>query len=172
MTIFKRTNKATSTRLQLLGKMKSFTTVKARYAIYTAMIIPLLTYSCHIQSTFTKTQLDIFSSIDQRAKAMLPNESQPTSIHNDLKSACVNMVKKSLNKELVSNIFDNYFKMIVHSKNTSNNKHSIRLPPVRLEVARRGFYFTGGTFYNSLSIDIRKTDSVNIFKKKVSEFFK
>ena len=40
---FNRTYKAASTRLQLLSKMKSFTTDKARYAIYTSMIIPLLT---------------------------------------------------------------------------------------------------------------------------------
>ena len=56
--------------------------------------------------------------------------------------------------------------------NTRNNKCCIRLPPVKLEIARLGFYFTRGTLYDSLPIDIRKTDSVNIFKKKVSEFFK
>ena len=82
------------------------------------------------------------------------------------------MVKKCLNKEFASDIFDNYFEMIDHSMNTRNNKHCIKLPPVKLEVARRGFYFTGGTLYNSLPIDIRKTDSANIFKKKLSEFFK
>ena len=136
------------------------------------MIIPLLTNSCPIQSTFTKTQLDRFSSIDQRAKEMLPNEPQPANIHNYLKRECVNMVKKCLNKELASDIFDNNFEMIDHSMNTRNNKHCIKLPSVKLEVARRGFYFTGGTLYNSLPIDIRKIDSVNILQKKVSEFFK
>ena len=62
--------------------------------------------------------------------------------------------------------------MIDHSMNTRNNKHWIRLPPVKLEFARRGFCFTGGILYNSLPIDIKKINSVNIFKKKVSEFFK
>ena len=57
---FNRTYKAASAHLQLLSKMKSFTTFKARYVNYTSMIIPLLTYSCPIQSTFTKTQLDSF----------------------------------------------------------------------------------------------------------------
>ena len=141
---FTRTYKAASTRHQLLGNMKSFTTAKVRYAIYTSMIIPLLTYSCPIQLTFTKTQLNSFSSIDQHAKAMLPNLSQPTSIHNYLKRECVNTVKKYLNKEFAYDIFDHYFKMIDHSMNTMNNKHCIRLPPVKLEVARCGFYFTGG----------------------------
>ena len=168
---FNRTYKAASLRLQLLGKMKSFTTVKTTYAIYTSMIIPLLTYSYPIQLIFTKTQLDCFSSVDRRAKAMLPNESQPASTHNYLKREYVNIVKKYLNKEFASDISDNYFEMIDHSMNTRYNKHCIKLLPVKLEVAGRGFYFTGDTLYNSLPIDIRKTDSVNIFKKKVSEFF-
>ena len=105
-----------------------------------------------IQSTFTKTQVDSFSSIDRRAKAMLPNESQPASIHNYLKREFVNMVKKCLNKEFASDILDNYFEMIDHSMNASNNKHCVRLPPVKLEVARHGFYFTGSTLCNSLPI--------------------
>ena len=82
------------------------------------------------------------------------------------------MVKKCLNKEFASDIFDNYFEMNDRSMNTRNNKHCIRLPPVKLEVARCGFYFTGSTLYNSLPINIRKIDSINIFKEKVSEFFK
>ena len=122
------------------------------------MIIPLLTYSCPIQSTFTKTQLDSFSSIDRRAKAMPPSESQPTSIHNYLKRECVNMVKKFLNKEFAFEIFDNYFEIIDHSVNTRNGKLCIRLPHVKLEVAGRSFYLTGSTLYNSLPIDIRKTE--------------
>ena len=114
----------------------------------------------------------VFCSINHHTKAMLPNESQPTSIHIYLKCKCVNMVKKCLNKEFASDIFDNYFEMNDRSMNTRNNKHCIRLPPVKLEVARCGFYFTGSTLYNSLPINIRKIDSIDIFKEKVSEFFK
>ena len=150
---FNHSHKTASTHLQLLGKRKNFTTVKARYAICTFMIIPLLIYSCPIQSTFTNTQLDSFSSIDglsffiiffYRAKAMLPNESQPTSIHNYLKNECVNLVQKCLNKQFASDIFDNYFEMIDHSMNARNNKLSMRLPPAKVDVARHGLYFTGG----------------------------
>ena len=169
---FNFTCKVANTRLQLLGKRKSSTTAKARYVIYTSMIIPFLTYSCPIQPTFTKMQLDSLFSIDRRGKAMLPNESQTASIHNYLKRECINVVKKCLNKDFASDVFDNYFEMIDHSMNTRNNKHCVRLASVKLEVASRDFYFTGGTLYNSLPIDITKIDSVNIFKKKVSQFFK
>ena len=56
---FNHTYKVASTRLQLLSKMKSFTTVKASYAIYTSMIIPLLTYSCYPMSH----SLQVFTTI-------------------------------------------------------------------------------------------------------------
>ena len=74
-------------------------------------------------------------------------------------------------KEFASDTFDNYFEMIDHSINTRNYKHCIRLPHVKCEVPRRGFNFTGVTLYNSLPVHISKVDSVNIFKKKVFEFF-
>ena len=167
---FSRTHKAASTRRELFSKTKSFTTVVARYPIYASMVIPLLTYSCPIQSIFSETHLDSFSSIDWHAKVILPSESERTSIHNYLKRECVSLVKNCLNKEFASDISGNYFEIIGHSVNTRNNKHCISLPPVKLEVARRGFYFTGSTLFSSLPIDIRKIDSVNIFKKKVSEF--
>ena len=81
------------------------------------------------------------------------------------KRECVNMGKKCLNKELASDIFDNYFEMIDHSISTRNNKYCIRLSPVKLEVARHGSYFTGGTYYNSLPFDIRKL-ILSIFLRK------
>ena len=149
--------------------MKNFTTVKARYAIYTSMIIPLLTCNCPIQSTFTKTQPDSFLFYQLTYKS---NATQWVTAYIYLKPKCVNVVKNCLNKEFASDIFDNYFEMNDRSMNTESNKHCIRLPPVKLEVARCGFYFTRGTRYNSLPIDIRKINPVNIFKEKVSEFFK
>ena len=90
---------------------------------------------------------------------MLPNESQPTS----MKHECVCMVKKCLNKEFASDIFDNYFEMIDHSMNTRNNKHCIRLPPVKLEVARRGFYSTGGLFTIAYQLILGKLILIQYF---------
>ena len=35
---------------------------------------------------------------------------------------------------------------------------SIKLPPVKLELAKQGFCFSGGVLYNSLPMEIRDTD--------------
>ena len=86
------------------------------------------------------------------------------------KRECVNMLKKCLNKEFSSDIFDNYFEMIDQSMSTRNNKHCIRLSPVTLEVARHGSYFTGGIYYNSLQFDIRKLILSIILRKKFLNF--
>ena len=98
---------------------------------------------------------------------MLTNESQPTSIHNYLKRECVNMVKRCLNKEFASDIFDNYFETIDHSMNTRNYKHCTRLPPVRLEVASRGFYCTGGTLAIAYQLILGKLILSIFLRKKI-----
>ena len=72
----------------------------------------LLTYSCPIRSTFTKAQLNSVSSIILCAIAIEKRE-------------CVNMVKKCLNKEFASDIFDNYFEMIDPSMSSRNNKYCL-----------------------------------------------
>ena len=136
--------------------MKSYITITARLNIYTSMIIPLLTYSCPVQTTYTVTQLARFSSLERRAKTMIPGRERLPEIHNQLKRECVLMVKKCLNKEFHCDTFNSYFQTFDHGKNTRNNLYSIKLPRVKLEIARRGFYFTGGNLYNNLPLHLRK----------------
>ena len=67
-------------------------------------------------------------------------------------------------KELNSETFDNYIILQKHNKNTRNNKCSIRLPRVKLELAGQNFYFYGGKLYNESAIGIRKLDTISEFK--------
>lgn len=114
--------------------------------------------------------LSDFESLDRRAKAILPIGTLP-SIYNQLKQECVVLVKKCLNSELGCEIFNTYFDITAHTMNKRNNFSSIKLPPVKLEVARRGFYFAGGTLYNSLTLYIRDITNTLDLKKSVSTFF-
>ena len=69
------------------------------------------------------------------------------------------LVKKCLLKEFDSETFDNYFILQKHNKNTRNNNYSVRLPRVKLELARQSFYFYGEKLYNELPVGIRKLQS-------------
>ena len=53
---------------------------------------------------------------------------------------------------------------------TRNNSKSIK-PHVKLELAKQGFYFSGGVLYNNLLIEIRDTDGYGKFKELVKAHF-
>ena len=81
------------------------------------------------------------------------------------------LVKKCLLKSLNSETFDDYFTQQMHNKNTRNNNHSIRLPRVKLELARQSFYFYGGKLYNALPLGMRKIDNICEFKVSLKGHF-
>lgn len=166
---FNRSYRRASSRLRLLERMKLFITLKTCNSLcfeccFTIDIQLSYTFS------FSNTQIGRFESLDRRAKAILPIGTLP-SIYNQLKQECVVLVKKCLNSELGCEIFNTYFDITAHAMNKRNNFSSIKLPPVKLEVARRGFYFAGGTLYNSLTLYIRDITNTLDFKKSVSTFF-
>ena len=80
------------------------------------------------------------------------------SIENLASRERVLLVKSCLCKES-NEEFNNYFKFFKHKYKIRNNLKIIKLLPVKLELAKQGFYFTGGYLYNSLPI------SILLFKK-------
>ena len=66
-----------------------------------------------------------------------------------------------LRKEIGRESFDNYFHMISHSKGTRNNNISIKLPKIKLEVAKQGFYFGGAKLFNGLPLTMRISLKLN-----------
>ena len=61
--------------------------------------------------------------------------------------------------------------MFEHKYETRNNSKSIKLPPVKLELAKQGFYFSGGVLYNSQPIEVRDSDGYGKFKEMVKAHF-
>ena len=61
--------------------------------------------------------------------------------------------------------------MIEHKYETRNNSKSIKLPHVKLELAKQGFYFSGGVLYNSLPIELRDIDGYEKFQELVKAHF-
>ena len=59
--------------------------------------------------------------------------------------------------------------MLEHKCQTRNNSKTIKLPPVKLELAKQGFYFCGGVLYNSLSIEVIDTDGNWNFTETVKD---
>jgi len=60
-----------------------------------------------------------------------------------------------------------YFEKNVHSKKTRNASNLLKLPKIKLEVARGSFFYMGAKLYNELPLDTRKSCSFNDFKRKI-----
>ena len=165
---FEKSYKKANSRLSLLERMRCYLTSKAARLVYMTMIIPLLTSSCALKSPYNNTQKLKYNSLNRRARKII--KLNVPSIENLANRERVLRVKSCLCKE--SNLeFNNYFKLIEHKYETRNNSKSIKLPHVKLELAKQGFYFSGGVLYNSLPIEIRDTDGYGKFKELVKAHF-
>jgi hypothetical protein len=67
------------------------------------------------------------------------------------------MVEKCLQRNFEHDTLDNYFQMVNHEKETRNNSISIKLPRIKLELAKQSFYFGGAKLFNSLPATTRRS---------------
>ena len=164
---FEKSYKKASSRLRLLERMTCYLTLKAARLVYITMIIPLLTSSCTLKSPYNNTQKLKYNWLGRRARKII--KLNVPSIENLANRERVLLVKSCLCKES-NEEFNNYFKLTEDKDETRNNSKSIK-PHVKLELAKQGFYFSGGVLYNNLPIEIRDTDGYGKFKELVKAHF-
>ena len=109
-----------------------------------------------------------YNSLGRRARKIIKLD--VSSIENLTNRERVLLVKSCLCKES-NEEFNNYFKLFEYKYKTRNNSKSIKLPPVKLELSKQAFFFSGGILYNSLPIEIRDTDGYEKFKELVKAHF-
>ena len=146
----------------MLSHIKSCT-ISLHYNDYITLQIKL-----YIKSPYNNIQKLIYNSLDRRAWRIIGLN--VPSIKNLANRECVLLVKSCLCKES-NKEFNNYFNLFEHKYKTRNNLKSIKLPPVELELAKQGFYFSRWVLYNSLPIEIRDIDGYRKFKELVKTHF-
>ena len=67
--------------------------------------------------------------------------------------------------------FKNYFNFLMHNRDTRNCRATVVLPKVKLEFARKSFYFSGANIFNSLPLKTRQTSSRVLFRQSLNELF-
>ena len=148
--------------------MRCYFSSKAARLVYITMVIPLLTSSCILKSPYNNTQKLKYNLLDRGARNII--KLNVPSIENVANRERVLPVKSCLYKESNED-FNNYFKLFEYEYKTRNNSKSIKLPPVKSELAKQGFYFSVGVLYSSLSMEIRDTDGYGKFKELVKAHF-
>ena len=118
--------------------MRCYLISKAPRIVYITMIIPLLTSSCTLKSPYNNTQNLKYNSLDRRAGKII--KLNVLSIENLANRERLLLVKSCLCKKS-NEEFSNYFKLFKHKYKSKNNSKSIKLPIVKLELAKQVFYF-------------------------------
>ena len=147
--------KKSATKLKLLSKLKYYLPLDAIKCVYQATIQPTITYSCTVNLNITHTQKQKLASLDQRASKIVENLDINTI--DLINKHAVKLVHKCITNNVCSN-FVNYFEVMSHVRDTRNNNHMLIVPKVKLEFAKRSFYFMGVKLYNSLPLEIRQAE--------------
>ena len=66
---------------------------------------------------------------------------------------------------------NDYFVIKAHGKNTRNDQHVVKLPQVKTEFGRKGFYYLAGKEFNDLPLTSRKTESRLLFRQFLEKHF-
>ena len=162
-------NKAAS-RLKLLSLIRSSVTPFVSFQIFRSKVQSTILYGSSTYLNLNRTNIEKVQSIDRRANKIVNKRAidrhpiEPTT--NIIKRQACCLVKKCLLGE-TNVLMSNYFDMNNHNQGTRNQNALIRLPKVRLEVAKSGFFFMGGKLYNTLPIELRTLENSETFKNKI-----
>ena len=100
---------------------------------------------------------------------MPPFQYQTRTVSRALWKCIVLLARKCLDGD-TCNTFSEFFEFDHHNKSTRNNNVLLKVPKVKLEVAKAGLLFMEVKFYNSLPLEIRKL--YLDFRDKENNYFK
>ena len=112
-------------------------------------------------------------SLDIRANNIVYGQGRSISklpqLNDVIRRHACNLVKTILTGNVCKN-FKNYYTMNEHNINTKNQGFLVKVPKVKLEFAKSGFFFMGAKVFNTLPLEIRQTPDLGTFHRKVSNF--
>ena len=132
--------------------------------------MPIFTYCGQSTLGWSETCKRKIRDLEQRShRTILPNPTCLTcvlrlpTVENTLMRKTCNFVFDCLQGN-VCTPFKNYFNFLTHNRDTRNCRATVVLPKVKLEFARKSFYFSGANIFNSLPLKTRQTSSRVLFR--------
>ena len=135
---FDKKYKKTSSKLRLLYNIIHFLSTKAVTLRYNATVLPVIKYDCIIHMNLTMGQEKKLSSLDNRAQLLI--NSNTNSINSIMEKHTVLLVRKCLDGNACKTSYED-FEFNHYSKSTRNTDLLLKVPRVKLEMAKAGFFF-------------------------------
>ena len=127
----------------------------------------LYPYNCIANLNLIKTQLGRLYSLDRRVSQILGEPMTP--IFNLIKKCAVLRVEKCLSVGVCLS-FRDYFQKLEYKVSTRNNGKLLKIPKVKLEFARSGFFFMGARIFNSLPMEVCASLADDFWNKMKTHF--
>ena len=127
----------------------------------------LYPYNCIANLNLIKTQLGRLYSLDRRVSQILGEPMTP--IFNLIKKCAVLRVEKCLSVGVCLS-FRDYFQKLEYKVSTRNNGKLLKIPKVKLEFARSGFFFMGARIFNSLLMEVCASLADDFWNKMKTHF--
>ena len=162
----------------LLRRIRSSIDTFSAQRIYQSMIMPIFTYCDYSSLGWSESRKRMIRSIKKRSLEIISPKCSPQNcdlrfltIDNFLQKKASCLVFDCLNGTACSP-FKNYFQRLNHNAlNTRNNGKAAKLPKVKLDFARRSFYFLGASIFNSLPLSLRNINSRVLFRKALEDYY-
>ena len=92
------------------------------------------------------------------------------SIKAGVKKGSCNLVFNIL-QDNVCDAMKDYFVINNYGRNTRNGQHLVKIPQVKTEIGRKGFYSLAGKEFNDLPLSARKIESRLLFRRFLGNHF-
>ena len=160
-------------RVRLLKRMRLSLSSFAAESVYKAIVLSKILYCSTPFLMVSDTMANKFERLQRRAIKIIYN--QPKSckecglmtIQNQKKFKASMIIFKCLQRTIPN--FASYIDKVDHTYYTRGNSSTLRLPKIRTEAASKSFKFQGPSCYNEVPINIRKLNSLVLFKHQLKE---
>ena len=172
---FNKIYKKATGQLNLLRRIRGLIDSSTVELIYKTMIMPVFGYCGLTFLARSQSHKNRIESIERRARVVIKSNNLTV----DLRIPKIDAVVR---KRAFTVVFDNlqhnvcdvmkeYFTKNAHGKNTRNEEQSVKLPLMKTEFGRKGFYFMAAKEYNNLPLQARKIESRLVFNNFLDSHF-
>ncbi len=139
------------------------------------MVQPVTTYCSTAFLSMSETNRKKLERLETRATKIIfgarhQQHRMFRSFANMQNIQCADFVFRCLNKT-APDVFHEHFQKVDHQKATRGNGKNLKIPKVKTESAKRGFYFYGVKVYNALPTHLKTEKFYLPFKQGIKEHF-
>ena len=169
-----------ASRVNMMRKIRNSLTSNAAEALYRTMVLPIFTYCGTLSLGLPDSRLKRIRRIENRGKNVIAStlaknmEIRIPSVSSLIKQRACTIVFDCLNNNICE-LFEKYFEKTEHKYATRNNLNSVKLPKVKIETGRKGFYFLAAKAFNALPPpppEVRSMKYRTVFRKALEEHCK